>query len=206
MNMNMNMKTQIFLFRHGQTDWNKEGRFQGHTDIPLNQTGIEEAIELMSYIERIRPELIVSSDLQRAIKTAEIVNKNLNLRMQITDSLRETNLGEAEGRYRSEVDQIFGAEAMAQWISIDPQTLDFGFPSGESKKQVITRVLNYLESVITKNPVQKLAVSTHGGVIKRICHHISNLPTESIPIKNCCLYELEYSHAEKQWRFISQHK
>jgi broad specificity phosphatase PhoE len=200
------MKSQIFLFRHGQTDWNKEGRFQGHTDIPLNQTGIDEASELKFYIERIQPELIVSSDLKRAMATAEIVNQNLKLQLEFTDALRETDLGEAEGRFRTEVDQIFGVEAMANWISIHPDTIDFGFPNGESKKQVIQRVLEYLESVVIAKSITKLAVSTHGGVIKRICHFISVLPNESVPIKNCCLYELEFSHKNKEWRFVSQHK
>jgi broad specificity phosphatase PhoE len=200
------MKSQIFLFRHGQTDWNKEGRFQGHTDIPLNQTGEQEAEELRAYIEKIKPEFIVSSDLQRALNTAQIVNKSLNLKMEISSALRETDLGDAEGKVRTEVDRLFGIEAMSKWVSIHPGTLDFGFPKGESKQEVIDRVLAYIESIVINNSIAKLAVSTHGGVIKRICHYISEMPTEAVPIKNCCLYELEFSHAKKTWSFISQRR
>lgn len=200
------MKSNIYLFRHGQTDWNKEGRFQGHSDIPLNQAGIDEANELKTYVERLNPELIVSSDLQRALATARIVNSTMNLKIEVSQAIRETNLGEAEGQLRSDVDLTYGVEALVAWLSTDSETLDFGFPKGESKRQVITRVLSYLEAMLINNSIQKLAVSTHGGVIKRICHYISDMTTEQVPIKNCCLYELQFSHQNKKWSFVSQHK
>lgn len=72
-------KTEIYIFRHGETDWNKERRFQGHTDIPLNQNGRQQASELALKIRKINPELILTSDLLRAKQTAEIVNDLLKV-------------------------------------------------------------------------------------------------------------------------------
>lgn len=200
------MKSQIYLFRHGQTDWNKEGRFQGHTDIPLNLTGLQEAEGLKVFLTQIKPSMMVSSDLSRAYKTAQIANSELNLPIITSAALRETHLGDAEGIYNFEVENRFGKDAMELWQSIHPETIHYGFPNGETKKQVIDRVLSYLEKFLLENPVDHLAVSTHGGVIKRICHHIVDLPNEQVPIKNCCLYQIEYSHNENIWRFVARHK
>jgi broad specificity phosphatase PhoE len=200
------MRSKIYLFRHGQTDWNKEGRFQGHTDIPLNSNGEQEANELKAFVNQLKPDMLVSSDLIRAQRTAQIINSELNLPIVTTSALRETHLGDAEGVYNFEIESLFGANALDQWSSIDIKTLHFGFPNGETKKQVIDRVLNYLEGILRSKQVSQLAVSTHGGVIKRICHYIADLPHEKVPIKNCCLYELEFLHNEKKWVFGRQHK
>jgi broad specificity phosphatase PhoE len=200
------MKSKIFLFRHGQTDWNLAGRFQGHTDIPLNKTGIKEAEELKLYIDQITPEYMVSSDLKRALTTADIVNSSLNLKIEVNGALRETNLGRAEGLFHVDVAEAFGVDAIESWNSIEANTLDFGFPGGESKRDVVTRVMSYLESVVIDNSIYRLAVSTHGGVIKRVCHFITEIPNENLPIKNCCLYELEFSHENRSWGFVAQRK
>ena len=87
----------LFLFRHGETDWNREGRLQGHTDTPLNATGLAQAEALAETLRPHRLDAVVSSDLMRAWTTARIVAGALGLPLLADPGLRETNVGAAEG-------------------------------------------------------------------------------------------------------------
>ena len=94
---------QIYIFRHGETDWNRERRFQGHTDVPLNLKGREQALELKSHLQRLNPEIILSSDLSRALETAKIASEGMSIPIHISESLREARLGAPEGMLRDEI-------------------------------------------------------------------------------------------------------
>ncbi|MGB9648057.1 MAG: histidine phosphatase family protein, partial [Stellaceae bacterium] len=83
----------LFLFRHGETDWNREGRLQGHTDTPLNATGLTQAQALAESLRPHRLDVVVSSDLARAQTTARIVAEALRVPLFIEAGLRETNVG-----------------------------------------------------------------------------------------------------------------
>src|SRR5271166_6747038 len=120
------MEYLLFLFRHGETDWNRAGRLQGHTDTPLNATGLAQAQALA---ERLRPhqlDAVVSSDLARAWTTARIVAEGLCVPLISEPGLRETNIGEAEGLYWPEVKSRFGEALTERWFTDD----DAAFPGG----------------------------------------------------------------------------
>lgn len=89
----------LFLFRHGETDWNREGRLQGHTDTPLNATGLTQAQALAESLRPHRLDAVVSSDLKRAQTTAQIVAEALRVPLFTEAGLRETDVGAAEASY-----------------------------------------------------------------------------------------------------------
>src|SRR5437868_2985865 len=98
----------LFLFRHGETDWNREGRLQGHTDTLLNATGLAQAQALADSLRPHRLDAVVSSDLARAQTTAQIVAEALRVPLFIEAGLRETDVGAAEGLLWAEAKARFG--------------------------------------------------------------------------------------------------
>ncbi len=192
----------IYIFRHGETDWNRERRFQGHTDIPLNQKGRQQAMELKAHLALLNPELILSSDLSRALETAKIVSEGLFVPIQISESLREARLGAPEGQLREDIIKTYGEESWQKWLSVDPKDIDFSFPEGESKREQRDRALNFiLQELETRADLKSVAVSTHGGTLRRLVHHCESSPLEPIAIPNCSLYHLEFFRREKKWLY-----
>src|SRR5690349_8413010 len=100
-------KKHLFIFRHGETDWNVEERFQGHLDIPLNDNGRNQARELGQKMKHFGLEAIFSSDLCRASETAQIVAQSINVPIFKDPRLREAHLGQAQGLTRTEIESQF---------------------------------------------------------------------------------------------------
>lgn len=205
----MKDKVEVFIFRHGETDWNREGRFQGHTDIPLNNNGIQQAHLLALEIQKLKPEIMITSDLSRAKQTAQIANAHLALPLFESAMLRECRLGEPEGLLRSEINQKYGPLAWSRWLSTEEKDQDFAFPGGESKREHLIRQRSYLENFLLQNQSwpqygfphhpSKVAVSTHGGSLRRLVHHCQGAPTKPIPIPNCALYKIYFDMTERLW-------
>lgn len=192
---------QVFLFRHGETDWNKADQFQGRTDIPLNELGIQQAETLRELVLQAQPELILSSDLVRARKTAEIANTDLGAPISFHSELQECHLGKAEGLHRLKVIEIFSQE-YKHWRSNDPQSLDVGFPGGETKRQLRNRIVHFLENYLLGKPnLQRIAVSSHGGLLRQLLTHASGTPEHLFPIKNCAFHELAFERNSRAWAF-----
>lgn len=191
---------QIYTFRHGETDWNRERRFQGHTDIPLNQEGRNQAYQLKTELASYLPELVLSSDLSRALETARIVSEGLFIPIQISEHLREARLGAPEGQLREDIIKNYGDDSWQKWLSIDLKNIDFAFPNGESKRQQRNRALNFISQEIHSRPdLRSVAVSTHGGTLRQLVHHCDGAPSEPIAIPNCSLYHLEFLRSEQKW-------
>ena len=85
------------MIRHGETDWNAIGKLQGRTDIPLNETGIQQAEECSEFLKTSQWDVIITSPLQRAKQTAEIINKNIKVPVIEMDDFMERDYGDAEG-------------------------------------------------------------------------------------------------------------
>src|SRR5215472_9433737 len=102
------MECLLFLFRHGETDWNRTGRLQGHTDTPLNATGLAQAEALGEKLRTHRLDAVVSSDLARAWTTGQIVAGALGVPLIAEPGLREADIGAAEGLLWPEVKRRFG--------------------------------------------------------------------------------------------------
>jgi precorrin-2/cobalt-factor-2 C20-methyltransferase len=178
----------LFLFRHGETDWNRERRVQGHADVPLNGTGIGQAEAL---VERLRPhrvEAVVSSDLARARTTARIVAEALGIPLITDRGLRETHVGAAEGLLWDEAKVRFGEGLTERWYHDD----DTAFPGGETGLATRKRGLEALRRFTVAHPYRRIGVATHGAMIRQLMKHA--LPPGSPPAaaRNTVLYVLHY--------------
>lgn len=194
----------IFIFRHGETDYNAEERFQGHLDIPLNEKGRAQARELSKKLADKNLDVILSSDLSRAKETAEIVSEDKGLKIFTDAGLREAHLGGAQGKSLDEIQAAFGVDTTKRWRSSHPTDADISYPGGETGQQVMDRVFRALENFLESQPFQRVGVATHGGVIRRIFQKI--LPKESgpVPIPNTVLYELAYDTDSKTWYLVGE--
>jgi broad specificity phosphatase PhoE len=143
----------IVLVRHGETDWNLEQRYQGHLDPPLNAAGRAQSGQLANALAGEPIEAIYSSDLRRALETAEIVSGRLGLPVVADSGLREVDLGSWAGLTRDEVAERFG-----------PTTTHDGETRGEHTERVVEAV----RRIAGRHSTGCILVVTHGGSIRAI--------------------------------------
>jgi broad specificity phosphatase PhoE len=181
----------LFLFRHGETDWNREGRLQGRTDVPLNATGRAQAEALARQLAGHRLECVLSSDLLRAATTAAFVAAACRVPIFSDPGLRETQVGEAEGLLWEEARIRFGGELTERWFTDD----GVAFPGGETGGETRARGLAALRRFALLHPYRRIGVSTHGAMIRQLMRHA--LPPGSAPAatRNTVLYVLDYEPA-----------
>lgn len=190
--------TKLIIFRHGMTTWNKEKRFQGHLDIPLSPEGEEQARELHAVLGPISFDYILTSDLSRAKKTAEIALGTRDVPMLSSPELREANLGEAQGKNHQEAKELWGENVLKKWFHA---TEDMKFPGGESKAEALVRFKNHITDFLAKHQAQSVAVSTHGYIIYRLLCQISDTNPENLTIKNCQAFEIDIDD-EGTWHWV----
>lgn len=181
---------RLFVFRHGETDWNVAKRFQGHSDIPLNANGIRQAESLRPLMKTLAPQAVFSSDLSRAFETAKIATQDLGIHIETAPELREARLGDVEGMLKDEIIARWGEGFIERWF--DANDLDFTFPNGESKTSHSERMIKAIEKFIEEHPnFSRIAISTHGGSVHRLIHSCENPPKEAIWVKNANVFEIE---------------
>lgn len=176
-------KTVLGLLRHGQTDWNIDFRLQGITDIPLNETGMAQAMDAAIAIEASDWDEILSSPLSRAVETARIVSQENDFPELVIDRLLlERSFGEAEG--------LSHEEWRARYA--DANTV----PGGESLQQLQTRAEKLLAHVADKYFGQRVLAVSHGALIRKLLRIVSNneLPREGERLGNACLNILVHEH------------
>lgn len=156
----------IYVIRHGETDWNKNHRFQGQTDIKLNETGRDQAIKLRPLMQQLQIESVYSSTLSRAYETAELATQEIKISIQKDDRLRETNVGAAEGLTLDELLQKFGPDSLTKWRSYEERLLDYNFENGESKRQMMFRVRQVFLDIAQNSNRSSIAVFSHGMVMR----------------------------------------
>ncbi|MBV8627135.1 MAG: histidine phosphatase family protein [Paraburkholderia sp.] len=174
------MNTQILFIRHGETDWNRIKRIQGHIDIPLAESGVAQAQQLGArLVQEVRAgaqlDAIWSSDLLRAQQTAQPIAAALGLPVQLTEGLRERNYGAFQGHDSDEIAERFPDE-YAHWQTRDP---GFAPPEGESQREFYHRVLHALEPILAMHPGGRIACVAHGGVLDCLYRAGSRLPLEA---------------------------
>ena len=155
--------TDLLLVRHGETDWNAEGRLQGHTDRPLSDYGREQARRLAADLEAEDLEAIYASDLARARETAEIVGERLGLPVVLDPDLREKDWGNWEGL-----------------TSVERDRVEF---AGESTEAHQERMLHALRRIAERHPAGRVLVVTHGGSMRRVQTKVLGL---ALPVVENC--------------------
>jgi 2,3-bisphosphoglycerate-dependent phosphoglycerate mutase/probable phosphoglycerate mutase len=174
----------LILLRHGETDWNAQLRMQGHCDIPLNAIGAAQATAAAASVAALGPELIVSSDLQRATATAAAVAAVTGLPVTTDPRLRETSLGRWEGLTREQI-LVDWPDAWDQWRATSAHTAP---PGGESRIEVAARAAEVV-GAIDAGAARRALVVAHGGLIVGLTGLLLELPDAAwsawVGIGNC---------------------
>jgi broad specificity phosphatase PhoE len=168
--------TRIVLVRHGETDWNRIRRVQGHTDVPLNDEGRRQARELAAELDGEVVDAVYSSDLSRARETAEILSTARSVPVVSLPELREKHFGTWEGLTDTEVLEQF------------PDAPAGGWGDGESSEQLADRIVQVIERIVEAHPGELVLVVTHGGPMRAILRHYDAEPSA---IANCGVVRLE---------------
>ena len=168
--------TTLLLIRHGQTEWNVQGRYTGQSDIPINETGREQARRLAAKLKALPPDVIYASDLIRARETAEIIAVACDVPLSADPRLREINQGVWEGMLFPDIKARFAREFAAR--EADPLTV--AAPEGESVGQVRERVLAAVQAIVRKHPGQRVAIVAHGLVLAIIKGYVMDHPITKV--------------------------
>ncbi len=148
--------TTILLARHGETDWNRERRVQGHTDTPLNEAGRAQARDLAAALAAERFAAVYTSDLARAHETAAIVVSGRGVEPVVLAGLRERHFGTWEGLTETEVLARFPGAQRGHW------------GDGETAQEMTERVLRALRSIVAAHPGGRVLAVSHGGPLRAV--------------------------------------
>jgi probable phosphoglycerate mutase len=189
---------RLVLWRHGQTAWNAERRFQGQSDIPLDPTGQAQAERAAPLLAALRPDLIVSSDLIRATSTAAPLARLTGLDVVLDKDLRERHGGAWEGLTDADIRERYPAEHMS-WTPPD------GEPSSVVADRVAAALLRLATAVGGDGPAGGLAVVvSHGAALRLGMSRLLGLPDETSgalgPLSNCSWSVLGQRHG--RWRLL----
>ncbi len=164
--------TTLLLARHGETDWNRELRIQGSSDIALNELGRRQAQALAQELEHVELDAIYSSDLSRARETAAAVAALHGLEVRLDARLRERAFGSWEGLTREDIAAL----------------PDGSRHDGEDDDQVRERVLEAIQAIADAHPGENVLVVAHGGALNVLWHHAIGERVERWA--NCAVYKL----------------
>lgn len=170
----------LLIVRHGKTEWNKEKRAAGLSDIELNEEGIKQAEKIRDDLKDVNIDLIISSPLKRAVKTAEIINEFHNKEIKIDKDVIERNLGIYEGQPNEQ--EIFN--------EIRYYNKNVFVENGEDCKTYTKKVFDSLDKIIKeyKEKVDTVLIVSHGFYLRSANWYFNGVPTEPeevIRIKNC---------------------
>ena len=169
------MTTTILLIRHGETDWNAAGRWMGHNDVPLNERGHRQADALARRLANWSIDAIYSSDLRRAAETAAYLARTLRLEPIHDRSLRERNGGMFQGLTNEQILKTHpSALTEMRFEGAAP-------PGGESNLDLFQRAVPAFESIVSRHPGKRIALFTHGGVLRLLIGHVLGLPADQRP-------------------------
>ncbi len=167
--------TELLLVRHAETEWNREGRWQGHADPPLNEAGRAQARALAEALAGERLDAIYTSDLRRAAETAEILGAALGHAVTLDPDLREIDVGSWSGLTRDDV-----ARRFPDWETHD----------GESPDELQARVVGAVRRIAQRHPDGQVLIVTHGGSIRSLERHLYGASARVMA--NCEVFRLPF--------------
>ena len=201
----INSPIRVVLWRHGQTDWNVENRFQGHSDIALNKVGEYQVRAAAKVLAALSPDRIISSDLIRAQSTAAALSEITKIKVEINADLRETDGGLWEGKLASENRASHG-ELFANWYEGGDEAAGV---TGERRSDVAKRAVAVIEKETT-NFSGTIVFVTHGGTVRSVLGSILKLPILQWGVigglSNACwsILELTKHHTGSKW-YLAEH-
>jgi len=166
--------TELVFIRHGETDWNRQQRFQGQIDVPLNATGHLQAQRLAAALAGERFDLLLSSDLQRARQTIAPLEQQLARPVLAQADWREQGFGVLEGLSVDEI-KARHPDLWAQWLRHDA---DYCLPEGESVRRFHTRVVDAVRALARQHAGRRVLVVTHGGVLDMLWRTVHGHPLD----------------------------
>ncbi|MFD9627177.1 histidine phosphatase family protein [Peribacillus muralis] len=171
--------TTICLVRHGQTDWNAQGKLQGQTDIPLNGLGKIQARQCGEFLMKENWDVIITSPLIRARETADIIALNINVPVIEKIEFIEKNFGAAEGLTAEKREAAFKDKA---------------YPGQESEQSLTSRLMKGLQEIQEEYPERKVILVAHGAVIHFILRLMSNqsIVSNEMRLSNACLSTIRF--------------
>jgi 2,3-bisphosphoglycerate-dependent phosphoglycerate mutase len=168
--------TELLFIRHGETDWNRQQRFQGQIDVPLNAMGHAQAARLGQRLAGETHDALFSSDLTRAQETAAPMAAAWGRQPVLVPGLREQSFGVLEGLDVPTIKQQHAA-LWQQWLE---HRADFALPGGESLRQFHTRVLDAVRQLVVDAAGRRLVIVTHGGVLDMLWRTANGLPLDGL--------------------------
>src|SRR5581483_11649650 len=182
----------LHLVRHGQTVWNVERRIQGQThDVPLTEEGIAQARAAAAGLARLGAPLVLTSDLLRALQTAEIIAAATGAKLRRERAMRERHMGILQGNTAEDARRHYGERLNDLWS--DP---DVRFDGGESWRDVYARVAAFFHALRASPPAHELVLVTHGGTLNVINAVLAGEPVERLAwerIDNCAVRTVSLS-------------
>ena len=195
--MNRKLKTTLIVVRHGETDWNIDGKYQGHLDSSLSPLGIKQAEALAAGLSGRDIEAIYSSDLRRAVQTTEMIAQELSLPFITDDRLRERLLGIIQG----ETPDVFREQYPEESRLFFSTCPDYALPEGESLRQLYVRNIACAEELTEDHIGRKILIVTHGGVLRSFLYKVLNLSlNQSLPASLFNASINMFSVMEHQWK------
>ena len=195
------MRQRIVLWRHGQTDWNLQNRFQGHSDIPLNETGIAQARRAAPLLMGLQPQKIVASDLIRTQQTAAALSELSKLEVLLDEGLRETNGGKWEGRTGAE-NRADDYERFVNWLDGNDEPAG---QTGERRSEIAERAVAAINRALDP-AISTLVVVTHGGTARIVIGKMLGLPMNQWAsiggLSNASWSILETGHHREGWILV----
>ena len=170
--------TEFWLIRHGQTDWNLLGKWQGQSpDAPsLNETGRAQALALRDQMAGVEFSAIYSSDLLRARQTAELIAEPLDLTVTLDPRLREMDLGAWEGMLSSDIKSQYPRELEER----EKKPFDAHAPQGESPRDVAGRVIEVVDEITHRHPGESVIIVSHGVALAVIICHAQGISMDKV--------------------------
>jgi probable phosphoglycerate mutase len=192
--------THVIAIRHGETEWNREGRFQGHLNSALNPEGWAQARALGERLAAERFDLLLSSDLGRALQTAGAIALRTGHEIVVEPRLRERRMGIFQGLTPAEAQARHPGE-YARFRSHDP---DYVIPGGESMRQFFGRSVACFTELAARHAGLTLAAVTHGGVLAMLYRHARAMPLQAardFPLHNTGVNR--FRHRRGAWELQS---
>lgn len=183
--------TQLYLVRHGQTEWNLEGRWQGQQDSNLTSLGVAQAKAVAQRLAHVPFDMLYSSDLGRTHNTAKAIARLTGHKIHLDARLRERRGGIMEGRTLDEAKAEFPQHFE---VELSQRSADFAFPGGESEVEMLDRALDVLSELAIRHPGQRIVAVSHGAFLNTFLRHILGTQPASwrFRLNNCGLSIVTY--------------